>query len=711
MFKKLIYLVSFVLVLFLVNRTLAQEEADVLIRNPDTAMPVLDGVVDDVWSFSTEQFITIVTETEPTSPADCAGSWRALWNWEYLYVLVDVDDEALVQDSDASQGWLDDRVEVFVDGKNNKETSTDENDFQYNFRWNHGQVETPVEWYNSPISLEGVEYAVVTTSDGYLFEIKLPWSTMIGGPPLAGQLIGIDVMIDDDDDGGGGDTQMRWHTETPSPHDPSQWGTAKLVAGNKAGNPSPANGAIYPETWANLSWLPGPTAVSHDIYFGDNFDDVNDGTEGMFLGNQTETFIVVGFPGFAFPDGLAPGMTYYWRVDAINAEGTIYKGDIWSFSIPPKTAYNPNPADAADTVGPDVELSWTPGFGAKLHTVYFGDNFDDVSNATGGQTQGTMTYTHGTLKMAKTYYWRVDEFDVVDTFKGDVWSFTTEGAVSSPDPANGAVDVTQSPILTWVPGVFADTHEVYFGTDAEAVKNADTSSPEYKGTGNFSSESYDVGNLEWNTTYYWRIDEANNANADSPWTGPLWSFTTANFLIIDDMESYNDINEGEEGSNRIYLAWIDGYDNPAINGSVVGNDPLPIAEQTIVQSGLQSMPMAYNNAVGKSEATLTLTSNRDWTVNGVNTLVIWFRGETGNAAEQMYVTLNGNARIDHDDPDAATSTSWKEWNIDLQAFADQGVNLANVNTITLGLGNRNNPVAGGSGMMYFDDIRLYAPAP
>jgi hypothetical protein len=117
------------------------------------------------------------------------------------------------------------------------------------------------------------------------------------------------------------------------------------------------------------------------------------------------------------------------------------------------------------------------------------------------------------------------------------------------------------------------------------------------------------------------------------------------------------------------------------------------------------MPMTYDNAVGKSEATLTLTDKRDWTVNGVDTLTIWFRGEAGNAAEQLYVTLNGNARVDHDDPDAATGTRWTEWNIPLQAFADQGVNLSNVNSITLGLSS----VTGGTGTMYFDDIRLYAP--
>jgi hypothetical protein len=75
----------------------------------------------------------------------------------------------------------------------------------------------------------------------------------------------------------------------------------------------------------------------------------------------------------------------------------------------------------------------------------------------------------------------------------------------------------------------------------------------------------------------------------------------------------------------------------------------------------------------------------------------------------MYVVLNGSAIATNDNPDAAQIGFWTRWNIDLQIFADQGVNLANVNTITLGLGNRSNPVAGGSGMMYFDDIRLYAP--
>jgi len=480
----------------------------------------------------------------------------------------------------------------------------------------------------------------------------------------------------------------------------------------KATAPVPADGDFIEDTWGNFSWKPGSYAVSHDVYLGENYNDVINGAEGTFQGNQAATFFVAGFPGFPYPDGLVPGTTYYWRIDEVNDldPNSPWKGDVWSFSIPPKTAYNPVPAEGAESIGLNVEISWTPGFGAKLHTIYFGDNFDDVNNAAVGLPLGTTTYTPGTLKLAKTYYWRVDEFDAFETHKGDVWSFTTQGGVGSPDPANGAVDVQHTPVLTWLPGAYAASHQVYFGTDKEVVRNAVTGSPEYKGAGNLGAQSYEPGKLLWDTTYYWRIDEANNVNPDSPWTGNVWSFTTANFLIVDDFESYNDLDPADPESNRIFNVWLDGYDDPT-NGSLVGYDNPPFAEQTIVHSGNQSMPVFYDNSVGYSEATLTLTYPRDWTENGVSTLSIWFRGDSANAAETLYVALNGSAVVNHDNPNAAQITTWTEWTIDLQAFADQGVNLANVNTIALGLGNKNNPVAGGSGTMYFDDIRLYPPPP
>ncbi|MHC4325396.1 MAG: PA14 domain-containing protein, partial [Planctomycetota bacterium] len=553
--------------------------------------------------------------------------------------------------------------------------------------------------------------------------------------------------------------------------------------------PSPADGTIHSETWASMGWNPGHTAVSHDVYFGDNAADVEAGTGDTFQGNQDadSLYFVVGFPGYPYPDGLINGQTYYWRIDEVEADGTIQKGYVWSFTIPSKKAYDPVPSDGSKFIDADnVNLTWTPGFEAVLHTVYFGDDYDTVANASGGMPGGPTTFNPGPLELEKTYYWRVDEFEQAGTHTGDVWSFTTAkdggglradyyngmnfetlmltrtdpevdfgwgnggpdasvgddqysarwtgeveavftetytfytssddgtrlwvngqqliddwtdhgvqensgtieleagntyslvlefyenggGSVvrllwssdstpkqiipqaalsppikaSSPSPSNGATGTKMTPILRWGVGDFAASHEVYFGTDADAVKNADKSSPEYKGPKALGEEIYDPGKLAWHTQYFWRIDEVNNLNPESPWIGNLWSFTTGDFLVVDDFEDYN------IGDNEIWFAWNDGlgagapgtpgYVAPNGTGSMIGDDTTnSYTEETIVHGGNQSMPYWYNNqqSLNKySEAKLTLTAPRDWTEEGVTRLSLWFRGyppSTGSFVE------------------------------------------------------------------------------
>ncbi|MHC4626194.1 MAG: LamG domain-containing protein, partial [Planctomycetota bacterium] len=397
-------------------------------------------------------------------------------------------------------------------------------------------------------------------------------------------------------------------------------------------SPKPADGEIFPDVWANISWSPGDFAVSHDVYFGDDFDLVSEGAAETFQGNQTVTYLVVGFPGFPYPDGLVPGTTYYWRIDEVNDAdpNSPWIGPVWSFSVPPKTAYHPDPADGAEFVDPNADFSWTVGFGAKLHTVYFGDDFDTVNNATGGSQQGTTTYVPGPLESEKVYYWRVDEFDASETHKGDVWGFTTPGAVGNPQPANGAADVQMIETLSWTAADNAASHELYFGTDAEAVRNAETSSPEYVGPRALGSESYDPGGLAWDSSYAWRVDEV---YPNGTVKGLVWTFATADFIVVDDFESYDDIDPlpDETGTNRIFDKWIDGF-GTTTNGALVGNDMPPYAEQKIVHGGAQSMPYVYDNDGKTSEATLTLVYPRDWTTEGVTKLSLWFRGDAANAA-------------------------------------------------------------------------------
>jgi len=482
----------------------------------------------------------------------------------------------------------------------------------------------------------------------------------------------------------------------------------KAVTGGQplAQRPDPKDGAFHPDTWVTLSWTPGDFAVSHDIYLGDNIDDVQAATRDsdLFRGNQNSTYYVAGFPGFAYPEGLVPGTTYYWRIDEVNDAdaNSPWKGDLWSFTIPPKSAYNPDPADGAEAVALTATLKWTSGFEAKLHTVYFGDDFDTVNNAAGGLPQGAAAYKPASLRAEKVYYWRVDEFDGIQTYKGDVWGFTTPGAAASLQPANDAAGVPMSATIAWTPADNAISHDLYFGDDKDAVKNATTASPEYKGNKALGAETYDPGKLALGATYYWRVDAVYNAG---PVKGLVWNFTTGDFLLVDDFESYNDLDPPDPVSNRIFDSWIDGF-GTTDNGAIVGNDLPPYAEQTTIHDGLQAMIYRYDNNLKTSEATLTLVYPRDWTEEGVTKLSLWFRGSSGNAADRVYVALNGTAVVYHDNPAATQRIGWNQWVIDLQAFADQGVNLANINTMTIGIGTKASPAAGGQGTMYFDDIRL-----
>jgi hypothetical protein len=496
---------------------------------------------------------------------------------------------------------------------------------------------------------------------------------------------------------------------------------AEYIA-TSAASPSPADGAVIRSTWTNLTWAPGASAISHNVYLGENYDEVAEGTGDTFQGNQTSTDLTIGFAGFPYPDGLISGTTYYWRIDEVDSTNT-YTGDVWSFTIAPKNAFDPNPNNGADSVDQDVELSWEPGFGAILHYVVFGENFDDVNNTAMGTPVGQSKYKPGTLELAKTYYWRVDAFEGIATHRGDIWSFNTVGGVGGPNPTNGAVDVKPSVVIKWNAGAVAASHEMYFGTDMDAVRNATKTSSEYKGPIALGDENYTPGQLDLATTYYWRIDEVNSVNPDSPWTGIVWSFTTSDYFVIDDFEDYN-ANE-----NQIWWAWKDGlgyvaHDNePAYagngTGSAVGDETTTsFTEETIVHSGNQSMPLFYdNNKQGYakySETELSLTNQRDWTAEGVIELSLWFHGDSNNSAEPLYIAVSNNtgtpAIVTHDEPAAANINTWTEWVIPLQAFTDQGINLTNVDKIAIGMGTRGNTTtAGGSGKMLFDDIRLYKP--
>jgi hypothetical protein len=173
---------------------------------------------------------------------------------------------------------------------------------------------------------------------------------------------------------------------------------------------------------------------------------------------------------------------------------------------------------------------------------------------------------------------------------------------------------------------------------------------------------------------------------------------------VDDFESYTD----DEGG-RIYETWIDGWTNST--GSTVGYVQAPFAERTIIHGGKQSMPLDYNNLKSPfySEAEREFSPVENWTVTGIDTLSLFWRGNTGNGAGKLYIALEdsgGKAGVATNDA-ALTAMTWTEWKVPLSSMT--GVNLAKVKKLYIGVGDRKAPAVGGAGRLYIDDIRVTRP--
>ena len=293
----------------------------------------------------------------------------------------------------------------------------------------------------------------------------------------------------------------------------------------------------------------------------------------------------------------------------------------------------------------------------------------------------------------------------------------------SPNPYGGQTGVPRDVILSWKPGDYAVSHDVYFGANFDDVNEG--AGDTFKGNQALDANSYDPpGDLELGQTYYWRIDEVNDANDDSPWKGRVWRFTVANFLVVDDMESY------DPSVNRIGDTWLDGWVNwtgsEVSLGSVAASPPSP------VNGGDQSMIYAYDNgdSLGDgleyySEIERTFDTPQDWTEADVKILTLYFYGDPNNdanATEQMYVGLEDSSGegsyaevkygyYNDEDMNDIKDNDWQEWNIGLADFA--GVTLEQVKKVYIGLGIRGNlnpsGTPGGLGTVCFDDIRLYTP--
>jgi len=521
-----------------------------------------------------------------------------------------------------------------------------------------------------------------------------------------------------------------------------------------ASEPSPANEATDVLRDAALSWTTGEFAVAHDVYFGTTFDDVNaadrtDATGILVSQGQSDT-------SYTPASLLEFGQTYYWRIDEVNAapDNTIFKGNVWSFTTEPlgypienivATASGADAGSSAEntingsgldendghsiantdmwlTTGTADAPAWIQyefdrayqmhellvwnynvqfelmlGFGFKDVTIEYSVDgtewmvFGDVQFAQATATAGYQANTTVALDGIMAKYIRLTATSghgMLGQFGlSEVRFLYVPAQARFPEPADGATDLSPSTTFSWRAGREAEVHEIYLSTDQQAVLDGTAL------VDTVAAAEYAPADLQFGSTYYWKVNEVNDAAATPSWEGDLWSFAVQEFMLIDGFEAYDD------DENRIYDTWLDGWVNDT--GSTVGYFEAPFAEQTIVNSGTQSMPLQYNNADAPfySETELAVSAS-NWTANGADTLRIFVQGQAPafaqtadgsvamsaigadiwNAADEFrfaYKSLTGDgsiiARVDALD---ATPSTWAKAGVMIR----QGTEAGAINT-------------------------------
>jgi len=276
-----------------------------------------------------------------------------------------------------------------------------------------------------------------------------------------------------------------------------------------------------------------------------------------------------------------------------------------------------------------------------------------------------------------------------------------------PSPGHEATGVARNADLSWRKGTEASSHDVYLGTGFAEVNDANNSLPVgtsvYKGNQPLADVNYEPGILDPGQNYCWRIDEVNDSNV---WKGNIWSFTTAEYSVVDDFDDLYTTGP------TLRAVWSDYYTGNGTSAEVG-------LESTIVHNGSQSMRYWYRNDeppyYSESRAdTVNLPSQigSNWAAGNTAALALWFYGQSDNDAnEQMYVALTGGGKtgvVPYGNMNDIKKEEWQQWNIDLQDFVDDNsVDLTNVSRITIGFSH--GAGSGGDGTVYFDEIMLYPP--
>jgi len=648
-------------------------------------------------------------QTTWDNSGDSSGKFYLLWDDENIYIAVVMKDDKLSQNKSGGDIWNADGIEVFFSTTN--AVPGHEEHYQYGFdfkeqTWNWCNMDT-----GGQSAIDYLQVASTETSDGYICEASIEYGKMLSLDFSVGNTIGFHPVFDDTDiDNSDRELQMTWTGREA--HDQSQGfghlflSDASVIPGPSS-NPRPANGAVNEDMSVSLSWRPGDFAVSHDVYLGDNFDDVNDASRtnprGVLV-SQNQKSTIYDPPGL-----LEFGQTYYWRVDEFNdAEpNSPWKGNTWSFTIIDHFIVE-DFEDYNDYTPNEIFSTWIDGYEVPTNGALIGHDAD----FTKGEHIVETTIVRGGKQSMPYYY-------------NNVGTATYSEAERAFSPAQDWTREGVGVLSLWFRG-----HPAYMGSFIEGPT----------GTYTMTAEGADIWGNADQFHFAWKefsgagsiVAKVESVSNTDPWA-------KAGVMIRDtlDADSRHAMmvvtpTQGVSFQRRTSAGGSSSSDDKAgitapqwvklertigglvrayysANGSTWTQLGMP---QTVTMNSPMYIGLALtsHNSGVKCEAKFS-----NITSNGTGQWVDEDIGLLSNEAEPMYVTVKDSsgmaATVYNDDPDASLISTWTEWRIDLKEVGDAGVVLTDVSNLAIGFGGADDPQPGGSGLMFFDDIRLYRPAP
>jgi hypothetical protein len=522
-----------------------------------------------------------------------------------------------------------------------------------------------------------------------------------------GNTIGFHPVFDDTDiDDSDAELQMTW--TGLAAHDQSQGfghlilSSSALVPQAESSSPKPGNGAKGVPQQAVLKWRQGDyvegLSPKHKVFFSENFNDVNDGIGGI---EQDVEY----YPTGEFLS-LDLGKTYYWRVDEANSTGGWDVGAVWNFTVIDYLVVD-NFEDYNDYAPDDIFSTWTDGYGIDENGALVGYDAPDID--AGEHFVETSIVNNG--KQSMPYFYN------------NIGAVTFSEAYCAFSPGQDWTREGVEILTIWFKG-----HPAYVGSFVEAP--AGTYTMTSSGTDIWSADDefhFAFKEYTGNGTIIAKVESVQNTHefakagvmirdtldADSRYTGLF--ITPENGVRFQYRNTSGGITDRQfvEGITAPYWVKLERTSGGLIR-AYHSADGTTWERFTLTQVTMNT-PMYIGLALTSHEATLTCEAKfSNVSFPDTNVDMQWTDQDIGmlsNEPESMYVTVaDGSstaATVYHDDPNATLIRDWTQWNIPLTDFSDQGVVLTDVGKLTIGFGGAANLQPGGSGLVFFDDIRLF----